>query len=100
MQRGPLASLWGCARSTRSWSIRIIGTLEDLGDLRERRLRDVLLGDSAEAARASLVGTAVTFGALHAATACRVEDYQRRLASLPPVAPLDFHQSGRIAAAR
>lgn len=70
--------------------------VEDLGDLGDRRLRDVLLGDDAGAARAALVDTAAAFGALNAATAGRVAEYRRRLASLSPAAPLDFHQSGRI----
>ncbi len=73
--------------------------MEDLGDLRERQLRDVLLGNDAEAARAALVGTAAAFGALHAATTGRNDDYKQRLASLPAAAPLDFHQSGRVEAA-
>lgn len=73
--------------------------VEDLGDLRDRRLRDVLLADDADAARAALVGTAAAFGALNAATAGREDEYRQRLSALPPAAPLDFHQSGRIAAA-
>ena len=52
--------------------------IEDLGDLRDRWLRDVLLGNDTEAAQAALVGTAAAFGALHAATTGRNDDFSLR----------------------
>lgn len=68
--------------------------LEDLGA--HTRLRDVLRGSDPARAKEALVSLAGVLGRLQGATCGRVEQYHRITSSLPPSAPIGFHQCGML----
>lgn len=70
--------------------------LEDVGRVKDRRLRDVLNADDPAAARWTLLEMASAFGRFQSA-ACGDEDRWREAkAELPAAASIDFHQVGQL----
>ena len=68
--------------------------LEDLGA--HPRLRDILCGDDPQRARMALMQLAEVLGELQATTCGLIDQYERIKSSLPPAAPIDFHQRGGL----